>query len=222
MRHKERVAALTGYVRQRGIGDRDTVIGTVASVPFCVPPSGEKRRTSCLDQVFISALVSFDLTSSTHSSKMTKVLGVNVRKISLVSESSTMNVDFPRSISSEAPIRLIVRSRLASNRLTFAQHHEYQESQPQRVRKIRSEPCKRSMPIVIISTQGSCLLLPERMNFCLVVKRGTLRTVEPTSHVGSRDDLRSTILLGKIDVKRNIRLVAQHLDLRVSSCGNWL
>lgn len=40
----------------------------------------------------------------THSSSMTRVLGVIVRRISLVSDSSTMKVDFPRPISSDATI----------------------------------------------------------------------------------------------------------------------
>jgi len=42
----------------------------------------------------------------THSSRITKVLGVIVRRMSLVSDNSTMKVDLPRPISSDATIFL--------------------------------------------------------------------------------------------------------------------
>lgn len=45
--------------------------------------------------------------SETHSSRITRVRGVTQRRMSLVSDNSTMNVDLPRPRSSDAPIRLL-------------------------------------------------------------------------------------------------------------------
>jgi len=67
-----------------------------------------RRKCWYLDQACM--LARSILVDTTHSSRMTRVRGVRVRRMSLVSDSSTMKVDLPLPISSDAPMRLDISS----------------------------------------------------------------------------------------------------------------
>jgi len=150
---------------------------------------------SYLDPVYCQ----YDTIIWTHSSSMTRVRGVKVLKISLVSDNSTMNVDFPRPISSEAPIRLTLAWIIGKNSRLYS------------IMYTKSDRCGWYERPNLSHTYYQCLLSALSSGALATYRRSNAGTF--SRHIRSSDDFRFPILSREIDIKRHISLIPKHLDL---------